>query len=64
MLIVDVDRMSCIMSAVGAATWFQLSRERALEIARFQIEVITTRFDDVCDAAGLNEVDRHLLWRR
>ena len=52
------------MSAVDAAASFQLSREQALEIARVQIEVIGTRFGDVCDEAGLSEVDRDLLWRR
>ncbi|KKC34023.1 type II toxin-antitoxin system HipA family toxin [Devosia psychrophila] len=64
MLIIGDDRMSRIMSAVGAATRFQLSREQALEIAQAQIEVIRTRFGDVCDEAGLSEVDRELLWRR
>lgn len=64
MLIIGDDRMSRIMSAVDAAAQFQLSREQALEIARQQIEVIKTRYGDVCDEAGLSEVDRALLWRR
>ena len=64
MLITGDDRMSRIMSAVDAAPSFQLSREQALEIARGQIEVIRTRFSDVCDEAGLSAVDRDLLWRR
>lgn len=64
MLIIGDDRMSRIMSAVDAAASFQLSREQALEIARVQIEVIGTHFGDVCDEAGLSEVDRDLLWRR
>lgn len=64
MLIMGDDRMSRIMSAVDAAARFQLSREQALEIARVQIEVIRTRYGDVCDEAGLSEVDRDLLWRR
>jgi serine/threonine-protein kinase HipA len=64
MLIVGDDRMSRIMSAVDAAATFQLSREQALAIARAQIEVIGTRYDEVCDEGGLSEVDRDLLWRR
>lgn len=64
MLITGDDRMSRIMSAVDAAAQFQLSREQALEIARLQIEVIKTRYGDVCDEAGLSQVDRALLWRR
>lgn len=64
MLIIGDDRMSRIMSAVDAASWFQLSREQALEIARGQIEVTKTRFGAVCDEAGLSAVDRDLLWRR
>lgn len=64
MLIIGDDRMSRIMSAVDAAAQFQLSRQQALEIARLQIEVIKTRYGDVCDEAGLSQVDRALLWRR
>jgi len=29
-----------------------------------QIEVIKSRFGNVCDEADLSEVDRDLLWRR
>jgi serine/threonine-protein kinase HipA len=64
MLIAGDDRMSRIMSAVDAAPSFQLSRNQALAIARAQIEAIRTRYGEVCDEAGLNEVDRDLLWRR
>lgn len=64
MLIVEGDRMSRIMSAVDAAPLFQLSRNQALAIARAQIEVIRGRYGQVCAEAGLNEVDRALLWRR
>lgn len=64
MLITGEDRKSRIMSAVDAAAQFQLSRELALEIARLQIEVIKTNYIDVCNEAGLSQVDRDLLWRR
>lgn len=64
MLISGDDRMSCIMSVVNAAASFQLSREQALAIARAQIEEIMKRYGEVCDEAGLSEVDRDLLWRR
>lgn len=64
MLIAGDDRMSRIMSAVDAAASFQLSREQALAITRAQIEVIGIHYGEVCDEAGLSEVDRDLLWRR
>ena len=40
------------------------SGDQALAIARAQIELIRRRYGDVCDEAGLSEVDRDLLWRR
>ncbi|MYF70290.1 MAG: hypothetical protein F4181_10160 [Proteobacteria bacterium] len=28
------------------------------------IEIVRTRFEEVCDEAALGDVDRRLLWRR
>ena len=43
---------------------FLLPAERAVRLVSDQIKKILTRWQAVCDEAGLSVVDRQLFWRR
>jgi len=64
MLIDGENRTSRIAVCLAAAPAFLLSPGEAVGIARKQTEVILGHWQSVCDAAGLSDVDRALLWRR
>ena len=64
MLITGEERMSRIDVCLRAAPSFLLSRDRAVAIAKRQIEVIRDRWPAVCKEAALSEVDRNFFWRR
>jgi len=57
-------RSSEVAGCVAVASTYQLSEPEAREIVDRQIEVIEAEWDDVCDLAGMGEVDRRTLWRR
>lgn len=64
MLIHGRERRSQLSVCLASCAKYHLSREEALQIVSRQIEVVRTRFEEVCDEAALGFVDRRLLWRR
>jgi serine/threonine-protein kinase HipA len=60
----DGYRMSQVAGCVGRASTYLLSEATAREIVDRQIDTIETHWEDVCDRAGLSEVDRAAFWRR
>ena len=64
MLIHGRERRSQLSVCLASCAKYHLSREEALHIMSHQIEVVRTRFEEVCDEAALGDVDRRLLWRR
>ncbi|MBP2198914.1 type II toxin-antitoxin system HipA family toxin [Pantoea cypripedii] len=64
MLINGNNRLSQRSVCLETAHNFLLSQEEALEIFDAQVEIITSRWNDVCDEAELSEVDRRLFWKR
>ena len=64
MLINGNINLSQIQHCLDAAHHFLLSREEAMMIFNYQKEIIEGRWEETCDEAGLNEIDRKLLWKR
>lgn len=60
----DGYRMSQVAGCVARASTYLLPESDAREIVDRQIDVIETQWADVCDQAGLTEVDRAGFWRR
>lgn len=60
----DGYRMSRVAGCVARAFTYLLSEPQAREIVDRQIETIETDWAEVCDLAGLSEVDRAGFWRR
>jgi serine/threonine-protein kinase HipA len=60
----DGYRMSQVAGCVARASTYLLSEPQAREIVDRQIETIHTHWAEVCDLAGLSEVDRAGFWRR
>jgi serine/threonine-protein kinase HipA len=60
----DGYRMSQVAGCVERAATYLLSESAAREIVDRQIDTIETHWGDVCDRAGLTEIDRAALWRR
>lgn len=57
-------RYSQVGGCVARAATYHLSRDAAREIVDRQIDVIERHWSDVCDEAGLTQVQRDALWRR
>lgn len=57
----DGYRLSQIAPCISRASTYLLSEEEAREIVDRQIETIEGEWDDVCEQAGLSEVDRRRL---
>jgi serine/threonine-protein kinase HipA len=64
MLITGNRRLSQLTLCLEAASQFLLSAGRARHIIDRQLKTIQARWEDVCDDAGLSEVDRAFLWGR
>ncbi|MCW7509731.1 HipA domain-containing protein [Leptospira levettii] len=64
MLISGEDRRSRIEVCLNARSQFLLSKARAMEIVKHQIQTIEKKWKSVCDEAELSQVDRNLLWKR
>jgi serine/threonine-protein kinase HipA len=64
MLIVDDKRMSNLVSCLEAAPHFQLDHKAAEDIIVRQIIAIRDEWNDMCDEAALNEVERNLFGQR
>ena len=64
MLISRDNRMSKLSSCLDAATVFLLSENDARTIVEHQLNAIRAFWREVCDEAGLGEIDRRLLWGR
>lgn len=60
----DGFRLSRVEGCVAATSDYLLSEAEGREIVDRQIEVITSEWHDVCDLAGMTEVDRRFFWRR
>jgi serine/threonine-protein kinase HipA len=61
---VDGYRFSQVAGCVARASIYLLSEAEAREIVDHQIEVIETRWTEVCDRAELTAVDRNNFWQR
>lgn len=57
-------RMSQVVGCVARASTYLLNEAEARKIVDGQIETIEGQWDDVCDLAGLTEVERAGFWRR
>ena len=64
MLITSNKRLSQLSVCLEAAGNFHLSMRRARDIAARQTALIKSEWTNVCNEAGLSEVDRTFLWRR
>lgn len=60
----DGFRMSQVAGCVERASTYLLSEKEAREIVDRQIETIEGEWDEVCELAGLTEVERAYFWRR
>ena len=57
-------QMSQVAGCVKAAAAYQLSTAEAREIVDDQIATIESRWDEVCDKAGMTSAERRFFWRR
>ena len=64
MLIVGDNRASTLATCLAAAPNFQLGERAAKDIIAWQIGTIRDGWDDICNEARLNEVERNLFGRR
>ncbi|MCY4327780.1 MAG: HipA domain-containing protein [Rhodobacteraceae bacterium] len=64
MLLSGPERRSQLIHCLSAALHFHLSEEEALAMISQQIVCIKGQWNDVCDEAGLSQVDRNFFWRR
>jgi len=64
MLISDDNRSSKLTTCLLAAKNFLLSEDNAKAIFEEQKEIINAKWDDVCEEAELNKIDKALLWGR
>jgi serine/threonine-protein kinase HipA len=64
MLIVDEKRMSNLATCLEAAQHFQLDQKAAEDIIARQMDALRAGWDEVCEEASLNEVERNLLDQR
>lgn len=60
----DGYRLSQVAGCIEAAPAFRLTEAAAREIVDRQIETIESRWEEVCELAGLTEVERRYFWRR
>jgi serine/threonine-protein kinase HipA len=64
MLITGSKKLSQLMLCMEAAPQFLLGAVQARSLISAQIICIRTHWDNVCDEAGLSQVDRAFLWGR
>jgi len=64
MLITGDSRMSTLANCLAAAPNFLLEQNAAREIIGGQIEMLRANLYEVCDEAGLAEIDRNILVQR
>jgi len=64
MLIIGGDRMSRLSTCLHAASEFQLDEGHARRIIDAQIETIEQKWAEVCDEAGMTQIDRDFMWGR
>lgn len=64
MLITGNKRLSQLTLCLEAASQFLLSVDQARAIVVRQLAQIRARWADICDQAGLSQVDRAFLWGR
>ncbi len=64
MLISGNKRLSLLTLCLEATPQFLLGADRARTIITSQLATISSHWNQVCDEAGMNEVDRAFLWGR
>jgi serine/threonine-protein kinase HipA len=57
-------RMSQVAGCLDRARTYRLSGAEARAIVGHQIEVIASQWEEVCDLAGMTQVDRRGFWQR
>jgi len=60
----DPFRLSQVAGCVSRAHLYQLTESEAREIVERQIQTIEGDWEEVCDQAGLAQVERERFWRR
>jgi serine/threonine-protein kinase HipA len=60
----DGFRLSQVAACIGTAPAFRLDEAEAREIVDRQIESIESNWTEVCELAGLTQIDRDYFWRR
>lgn len=63
MLILGENRFSQLKVCVDAAGHFQLNEDEARHIIDEQLAVISANWESVCDAAGISDAFRQVLWQ-
>jgi serine/threonine-protein kinase HipA len=64
MLIVGNKRVSRLAVCLEAAAQFHMTQDQARELISHQVATIKAAWPDVCNGAGLSEVERAYLWGR
>lgn len=59
----DGSRLSQVAACVERASSYLLTADEARGIVDGQTETIEREWDEVCELAGLSEVDRRRLWQ-
>ena len=60
----DGFRLSQLTACIEAAPTFRLTEAEAREIVDHQIEVISGRWQEVCDLAAMTQIEREYFWKR
>lgn len=60
----DGFRLSRLAGCVERASTYMLTEAEARHLIDQQVETIAREWDDVCDRAGMTEVERAFFWRR
>jgi serine/threonine-protein kinase HipA len=64
MLITETSRASTISTCIETAHHFLLDESQARQIVDSQIEVIHAKWNEICEEAQMDSVQRQLLWGR
>lgn len=64
MLISGDNRSSKLTTCLETAHNFHLTEDDAKTIFRLQIEIINSKWDEICDEVELSDIDKKLLWGR
>ena len=64
MFILGNNKSSKITTCIEAAHLFQISKEKAISMAKNQIKIIKAEYEATCVEANLSELDKKFFWQR